>query len=343
VDPSLDFLSGAWPFTKGNPSMASRKRQTSTATPAKPGGLPLMLGGAIMLLSLRISALAALLLVSSVLPAIAVDSDGVYSAFGIGIESCGTYIDAQSHGNNVDYAHWLGGYVTAYDALNVGPRNILKGTDIKGAMLWLENYCNSHPTEDFVDAVLAFQASQLHTLTEALREELKALRENSGAAAKDQGLTPAPNEPLPAQPGAAPTPAIVPAAPSKADVERLIDRMAGAKPISQPVGPPVAAASGTAATSKAESVNVKYRGLVDLAPFTCDSITRSSLIERVCYDPKNTYMLIDLRGTWYHYCEIDKDTVANLLAAESMGHYYRASIKGRFDCRTHRVPDYAGK
>jgi hypothetical protein len=90
----------------------------------------------------------------------------------------------------------------------------------------------------------------------------------------------------------------------------------------------------------AESVNVKYRGIVDLAPFTCETITRSSFIERVCYDQQNTYMLIELNGTWYHYCEIDTDTVSSLLAAESMGRYYNASIKGRFDCRTHRVPDY---
>jgi hypothetical protein len=97
-------------------------------------------------------------------------------------------------------------------------------------------------------------------------------------------------------------------------------------------------ATGWAA--QAESVNVKYRGLVDLTPFACEDITRSSFIERVCYDAGNTYMLIELKGTWYHYCEIDKDTVANLLAAESMGRYFNASIKGRFDCRTHRVPEY---
>jgi len=94
------------------------------------------------------------------------------------------------------------------------------------------------------------------------------------------------------------------------------------------------------AGAQAETVNVKYRGPVDLAPFDCQTITRSSFIERICFDPKNTYMLIELSGTWYHYCEIDKDTVSNLMAANSMGHYYNASIKGRFDCRTHRVPTY---
>jgi hypothetical protein len=94
-------------------------------------------------------------------------------------------------------------------------------------------------------------------------------------------------------------------------------------------------------SADAEAVNVKYRGLVDLAPFNCESIARSSFIERVCYDTKNAYMLIELNGTWYHYCEIDSETVSNLLAADSMGRYYNASIKGRFDCRAHRVPNYA--
>lgn len=90
----------------------------------------------------------------------------------------------------------------------------------------------------------------------------------------------------------------------------------------------------------AETVDVKYRGSVSLAPFACEVITRSSFIEHLCYDAKNAYMLIDLNGTWYHYCEIDQGTVSNLLAADSMGRFYNASIKGQFDCRTHRMPQY---
>ena len=87
-------------------------------------------------------------------------------------------------------------------------------------------------------------------------------------------------------------------------------------------------------------VTVKYRGPVNLAPFKCDRVTRSSFVERVCYDAANSYMLIDLTGTWYHYCEIDAGTVSNLMAADFMGRFYNQSIKGRFDCRTHRVPQY---
>ena len=94
------------------------------------------------------------------------------------------------------------------------------------------------------------------------------------------------------------------------------------------------------AKTEPEVVTVKYRGLVSLAPFKCDAVTRSSFIERMCYDAANSYMLIDLSGTWYHYCEIDADTVSNLMAADSMGQFYNQSIKGRFDCRTHRVPQY---
>jgi hypothetical protein len=90
----------------------------------------------------------------------------------------------------------------------------------------------------------------------------------------------------------------------------------------------------------AETVSVKYRGEIDLKPFVCTDITRSSFINRVCYDGANDYMLISLNGIYYHYCEIDNGTVSALMSAESMGRYYNASIRGRFDCRTHRIPMY---
>jgi hypothetical protein len=89
-----------------------------------------------------------------------------------------------------------------------------------------------------------------------------------------------------------------------------------------------------------EQVFVKYRGPVNLAAFACEPVTKSSFIRRVCYDAKNAYMLIDLNGTYYHYCEIDEATVTGLLTAPSMGRFFNASIKRSFDCRTHRVPAY---
>jgi hypothetical protein len=105
-------------------------------------------------------------------------------------------------------------------------------------------------------------------------------------------------------------------------------------------GAAIIAFANAGASTADQTVYVKYRGPVNLAPFACEAITRSSFIENICYDAKNTYMLIDLKGTWYHYCEIDQETVSSLLAAESMSRFFNASIKGRFDCRTNRVPAY---
>lgn len=92
--------------------------------------------------------------------------------------------------------------------------------------------------------------------------------------------------------------------------------------------------------TRAESVDVKYRGEVNLKFFDCTDIARSSFIRRICYDETNEYMLINLNGTYYHYCAIDAGTVSSLLSAPSMGRFYNSSIKGNFDCRTHRVPEY---
>jgi hypothetical protein len=88
---------------------------------------------------------------------------------------------------------------------------------------------------------------------------------------------------------------------------------------------------------RAESAFVKYRGEVDLTPFNCSDITRSSFIDRVCYDRQNENMLISLNGTFYEYCQIDADTVSSLLKAPSMGQFYNSSIKGEFDCRANRA------
>lgn len=97
--------------------------------------------------------------------------------------------------------------------------------------------------------------------------------------------------------------------------------------------------------AEAETVDVKYRGPVDLKPFNCQNITRSSFINRVCYDQSNQYMIIQLNSVYYHYCDLPKSTLDALLAAPSMGQYFNGNIKGSgkdgpYDCRTHRTPKY---
>jgi hypothetical protein len=90
----------------------------------------------------------------------------------------------------------------------------------------------------------------------------------------------------------------------------------------------------------AETVFVKYRGTVDLAPFVCQSTPQSSLVERLCYDSKERYVIVNLNGTYYHHCEVPKEVVNNWQKAESLGRYYLQNIKGRNDCRILYLPQY---
>jgi hypothetical protein len=92
--------------------------------------------------------------------------------------------------------------------------------------------------------------------------------------------------------------------------------------------------------SLAETVHVKYRGPVDLSHFECDWIARSSVVKRLCYDPREKYVIVNLTGTYYHYCEVPSNVVAAWRSADSMGRYFNAYVKGRFDCRIFRVPAY---
>ena len=90
----------------------------------------------------------------------------------------------------------------------------------------------------------------------------------------------------------------------------------------------------------AESVNVKYRGAVNLAPFNCTWVQRSSFINRLCYDPKERYVIVLLKSTYYHYCEVPELVVSAWDSASSMGRYYGTYIKGRYDCRVNYMPAY---
>jgi hypothetical protein len=89
----------------------------------------------------------------------------------------------------------------------------------------------------------------------------------------------------------------------------------------------------------AETVLVKYRGPVDLGRFACESIHRSSLVQGVCYRSDASYLIVNLNGSYYHYCRVDSSIVRQFLAAPSMGRFFNQNIKGNFDCRLGGVPN----
>jgi hypothetical protein len=80
-------------------------------------------------------------------------------------------------------------------------------------------------------------------------------------------------------------------------------------------------------------------------PFSVPPLTVAASWSGFAKTPPKEYMVILLKGTYYHYCEIGQATVDALLGAESMGRYFQAHIRGTgsdgpFDCRTHKVPVY---
>src|SRR5437773_74294 len=83
---------------------------------------------------------------------------------------------------------------------------------------------------------------------------------------------------------------------------------------------------GLSTATHAECITARYRdgACVDLAPFVCTE-TKSSFVNRVCYDKAQTYMLILLKSTWYHYCAIPEETATELVAAESVGRFRLSS------------------
>jgi hypothetical protein len=100
-----------------------------------------------------------------------------------------------------------------------------------------------------------------------------------------------------------------------------------------------------ATCASAETIDVKYYGKLDLAPFTCADITRSSFVNRTCYDKSKRFMVVQLKSTYYPYCEVPAAIYEAFLTAPSMGKYFNANIKGTghdgpFDCRTHPSPKY---
>jgi hypothetical protein len=74
------------------------------------------------------------------------DANGFVS-FGVGNRSCDQYVaDAHEPQRGFVYETWLSGYLTAFNAYNLGIADILAGTDLDRAVSRLKHYCSEHPT-----------------------------------------------------------------------------------------------------------------------------------------------------------------------------------------------------
>jgi hypothetical protein len=91
-----------------------------------------------------------------------------------------------------------------------------------------------------------------------------------------------------------------------------------------------------------ETVEVSDRGRIDLATFECRDISRSSLIQRVCYDRAQRTLIVGIKGSYDDYCGLPQQTFESFMTAPSMGQFFRQNIggsgpDGRYDCRSHRT------
>ena len=86
-----------------------------------------------------------------------------------------------------------------------------------------------------------------------------------------------------------------------------------------------------------ETVDVGGRSNVDLNHFECRDITRSSIVQRVCYDRARRHLIVAVKGAYDQYCDLPAETFDALMGARSMGQFFNRNIKGAssapFACR----------
>ena len=99
---------------------------------------------------------------------------------------------------------------------------------------------------------------------------------------------------------------------------------------------------GLSSTTFAKDIYVKYRGAVDVSNghFQQLSLKGSSLVKNMYHDKGNSYLLVKLKSTYYHYCSIPQNIVSDWRSSSSLGRYYNYNIKGNYDCRVNPIPSY---
>jgi hypothetical protein len=86
-----------------------------------------------------------------------------------------------------------------------------------------------------------------------------------------------------------------------------------------------------------ETINVRGHRVIDLKTFECRDITRSSIVQRVCYDRAQRHLIVAVKGAYDQYCDLPADTFDALMGAPSMGQFFNRNIRGAsggpFACR----------
>ena len=75
------------------------------------------------------------------------DDKGRYWIYGVGSQTCETYLNVREQGGLAEssYKNWISGYLTSSNRSLGDTYNILGKTDFQGALSWLDDYCTKNP------------------------------------------------------------------------------------------------------------------------------------------------------------------------------------------------------
>jgi hypothetical protein len=101
----------------------------------------------------RPAAIVAILLIGAIMAPTA-HAVGV-TTYGVGLESCKNYRDARQEAGvgQVAFVDWLSGYFSGVNKTSTHRNNFFGLSDLKGAMEWLDDYCDARPQAHFAEAV----------------------------------------------------------------------------------------------------------------------------------------------------------------------------------------------
>ena len=76
------------------------------------------------------------------------------TTYGAGLKSCKEYLDArhQDDGAQVAFVDWLSGYFSAVNKTSRHRNNFFGLSDLEGALMWVDDYCNTRPRVYFAEA-----------------------------------------------------------------------------------------------------------------------------------------------------------------------------------------------
>ena len=97
------------------------------------------------------------------------------------------------------------------------------------------------------------------------------------------------------------------------------------------------------ASTRTNYINIKYRTdpiNINDSRFEYLNTSKSSFVRSAWYDEGNDYVLLNLKGVYYHYCNVPSSIWVSFKNANSFGKFYNKYIHQKYDCTRKNTPEY---